>query len=174
MGDSRIFRFYKTASMLVVALLISGILLAAREIFSPTDWVEVTVRNVPKGLRQIYLIADGRDGVSALRFYHAKVVVDAADPRHFGAGWYWNRPEDERFAPLQWPSAHRYGALAQRSDGAWELWWLGPADLDGPSISRYLVGGGKAEVRLPAESRAVAPSQELLKQVGLPDAPARP
>ena len=33
MGDSRIFRLYKTASMFVVTLLISGILLVLREGF---------------------------------------------------------------------------------------------------------------------------------------------
>lgn len=63
---------------LVLAAL--GFFYVARQPFSPSDWVEITVRNVPKGLR-----------------------------------------------------------------------------------------GGTAEIRLPDESRAVAPSRELLKQVGAPD-----
>jgi hypothetical protein len=142
-----------------------------RQPFAPTDWVEVTVRNVPLDLRQIYLIADGRDGVRALNWYQSMLIVSEADPRRFGQQLSWNRPQNERFATIQWPSARRYGALAQRSDGRWELWWFGPDDLDGPSLTRYLVGGGTAEIWLPGESKAVTPSPELLKQVSLPEKP---
>jgi hypothetical protein len=157
-----------------VVLAVLLLLYIMRLPFAPSDWVEVTVRNVPKGLRQIYLIADRREGVRALNTYHAKVAAFTEDPRRGGQGWYSNSPEGERFGEKQWPNAHRYGALAQRPDGTWELWWLGPADLDGPSVFRYIVGGGKAEIRLPDESRAVTPSPELLKQVGLPDASTGP
>jgi hypothetical protein len=150
-----------------------GLFYVARQPFSPSDWVEIIVRNVPKGLRQIYLIADGRDGPRALNWYHSKVFV-FEEPGIDGQEWYRNYPEDQRFAPVQWQNARRYGALAQRSNGTWALWWLGPADLEGPSISRYILGGGSAEIRLPDESRAVAPSRELLKQVGVPDESIKP
>ena len=101
-------------------------------------------------------------------WYHSKVFV-IEFPGIGGQEWYSNYPEDQRVAPVQWQNARRYGALAQRSNGTWELLWLRPADLEGPSISRYIVGGGTAEVRLPDESQAVAPSRELLKQLGVPD-----
>ena len=161
--------------MVVVAVVTVALALAvgAQQLVSPSDWVEVTVRNVPPALRQIYLIADGPDGPRALDWYHAKVFA-FTQPARFGEAWYSNRPADQRFAPVQWPLAKRYGALAQRADGAWELWWFGPDDLEGPSLSRYIVGGGTAEVRLPDESRATSPSPEFLKQVGLPNRPDTP
>jgi hypothetical protein len=161
--------------MVIVAVVAVALALAvgAREFVAPSDWVEVTVRNVPPGLRQIYLIADGPDGPRALDWYLAKVFA-FTEPARLGQEWYWGRPADQRFAPVQWPLAKRYGALAQRSDGAWELWWFEPDDLEGPSIWRYIVGGGTAEVRLPDESRATSPTPEFLKQVGIPGRPNTP
>src|SRR5438270_8885024 len=85
----------------------------ARQPFAPSDWVDVTVRNVPPGLRQVYLIADGPEGPHALNWYSSKVFVSTEDPRKFGQLWYRKYPDDERSAPLQWPVAKRYGALAQ-------------------------------------------------------------
>ena len=160
--------------MVVVAVVAVALALAigAREQVAPSDWVEVTVRNVPPGLRQIYLIADGPGGPRALDWYHAKLFAFTM-PARFGEGWY-HRTADQRVADVRWPLAKRYGALAQRSDGAWEVWWFGPDDLEGPSVSRYVVGGGTAEVRLPDESRATSPPPEFLKQVGLPDRPDTP
>jgi hypothetical protein len=66
------------------------------------------------------------------------------------------------------------GVALALADGAWELRWFGPGDLEGPSVLRYIVGGGTAEVRLPDESRATSPTPEFLKQVGLPDRPDTP
>jgi len=73
-----------------------------------------------------------------------------------------NYPDDQRFAPVQWPDAERYGAQAQRRDGTWVLWWFGPDDLVRPSPARYITGGGRAEVRLPDASQARVPTQEFL------------
>jgi hypothetical protein len=106
-----------------------GFFYVVRQPFSPSDWVDVTVRNVPKGLRQIYLIADGRDGPRAFNWYHSKLIVSEF-PGIGGQEWYGNYPDDQRFAALQWQNARRYGALAQRSNGTWELWWLGLDDLE--------------------------------------------
>jgi hypothetical protein len=167
-----------TVRRMMAIVAVAGVALAladaARELFAPSDWVDVTVRNVPPGLRQVYLIADGPDGPRALNWYFDKVFAFTTPPRIGGQQWYSNRPADQRFAPVQWPLAERYGAVAQRSDGAWELWWLGPDDLEGPSVWRYIVGGGTAEVRLPDESRATSPTLGFLKQVGLPDRPDAP
>ena len=60
--------------MVVVAVVAVALALAvgAPQLVSPSDWVEVTVRNVPPALRHIYLIADGPDGPRALDWYHAK------------------------------------------------------------------------------------------------------
>jgi hypothetical protein len=157
--------------MVVVAVAAVTLSLAngARQLFSPSDWVDVTVRNVPPGLRQVYLIADGPDGPRALNWYFDKVVAFTAPPRIGDQQWHSNGPADQRFAPVQWPLARRYGAVAQRSDGTWELWWFGPDDLEGPSAWRYIAGGGTAEVRLPDRSRATSPTAEFLKQLGLLD-----
>jgi hypothetical protein len=69
-----------------------GLLEVARRPFAPADWVEVTVLNVPRGLRQIYLIADGPEGPHALNWYFCKVLVWTEDPREertpaFLVGW---------------------------------------------------------------------------------------
>jgi hypothetical protein len=164
-------RFTVRRMLAIVAVVGVAFALAdvARQPFAPSDWVNVTVRNVPPRLRQLYLIADGPDGARALNWYFDKLFAWTEPPRIAGQQWYSNRPADERFAPVQWPLANRYGAVAQRADGTWKLWWFGPDDLEGPSVLRYIVGGGTAEVRLPDESLATSPTPEFLKQIGLPD-----
>jgi hypothetical protein len=146
-----------------------GVYYVVRQPFSPSDWVEVTIRNIPKGVRKIYLIADGPDGPRAFSEYRSKVVVFPVPPR-FEEEPFGDDPMYQYFDAVQWPNAHRYGALAHRSDGTWELWWLGPDERDGPSISRYIFGGGTAEIRLPDESRAMTPSRKLLQHIGVPTA----
>ena len=97
-----------------------------------------------------------------------------SEPDSTSDEWYWGVPPDRRRAAVQWPQAARYGALAQRADGSWMLWWLRPADLDGPSLLRYLFGGDRAEIRLPDESQSSVPSQEFLDHLGLSERPAQP
>ncbi|WP_165226107.1 hypothetical protein [Aquisphaera insulae] len=157
-------------ALVAVAAVVLALVHGARELVAPSDWVDVTVRNVPPGLRQIYLIADGPDGPRAFNWYFDKLLA-WTESSQLGQNWYRNPPSGQRFGHVQWPLAGRYGAVAQRSDGTWELWWLGPDDLRGPSAMRYIAGGGTAEVRIPDESRATSPTPEFLKQLGLPDRP---
>ena len=77
--------------MAVVAL--AGVALAladaARQLVAPSDWVDVTVRNVPPGLRQVYLIADGPDGPRALNWYFEKVFAFTPSATlMFPSGWW--------------------------------------------------------------------------------------
>src|SRR4051794_20794219 len=84
-------RVLKTLFGIGVVVGLCTLLYLLREPFAPTDWVELTVRHVPPGTRQIYLIADRADGVRALSWYISKVIADAVDPRHGGEMWYWDR-----------------------------------------------------------------------------------
>jgi hypothetical protein len=127
------------------------------------------------------MIADGPNGVRAMNFYWSMVMVYESDPRLAGQNWFGITPDnqritpdDQRFGTVKWPEARRYGAIAQRADGKWEVWWFGKGDLEGPSLSRYVVGEGHAKIQLPDEALAVTPSKELLDHLGLPDAPAQP
>ena len=134
----------------------------------------MTVRNVPRGLRQFYLVADGPGGATGpqlVRFHAHR--LEREDPREGGQMWYWNYPDDQRFAPLQWPDAER-DSPRPCPDGTWALWWFGSGDFIGPSPARYILGGGRAEFRLPDVSQATVPTRELLKRVGLPEKPAAP
>jgi hypothetical protein len=164
-------RLYARSLMVVVAV---ALFLWVRNLFSPPDWVEVTIHRVPKGVQHLYLIADGHSGAHRLLWYHSKVLPFTSDPDSPEDEWNWNVPADQRRADVQWPHASRYGALLQRRDGSWILWWLGPADLDGPSILRYVFGGDRAEIRLPVESQASAPSKEFLDHLGLSERLTRP
>src|SRR5207248_2092442 len=144
-----------------------ALLVWVRNQFSPPDWVEVTIRRVPAGVRHLYLIADGPAGARTLLWYHSMVFPFTSNPSSRVDEWNWNVPPDQRRGPVKWPHASRYGVLAQRPDGSWVLWWLGSGDLEGPSILRYVFGGDRAEILLPKESRASVPSMELLDHLGL-------
>ncbi len=106
----RLFRVRLTVRQMMVVVAVAGVALALvdaiRQAFTPSDWVDVTVRNVPRGIRQIYLIADGPGGPRALNWYHAKVFA-FTQPAIGGEQWYSNLPVDQRFAPVQWPPAVR-------------------------------------------------------------------
>jgi hypothetical protein len=149
------------------AVLAVVLLVWLRNQFSPPDWVEVTVRRVPVGIRRLHLIADGPAGARTLLWYYSKVFPFTSDPGSREDEWNWNTPPDVRQGSIQWPLASRYGVLAQRRDGSWMLWWLGAGDRKGPSLLRYVFGGDRAEVTLPDESRASAPSKQLLDRLGL-------
>jgi hypothetical protein len=156
------------------AVLAVALLIWIRNQFSPPDWVEVTVHRVPAGVRHLYLLADGRAGPRTLLWYHFKVIPFTSPPGSPGDEWYTNTPPDRRRGSIQWPLASRYGVLAQRRDGSWMLWWLAAGDLKGPSLLRYVFGGDRAEVTVPDEARASAPSEEFLDRLGLSERPARP
>ena len=69
--------------MAIVAVLGVALALAdfARQPFASSDWVNVTVRNVPASLRQLYLIADSPDGARALNWYFDKLFAFTEPPR---------------------------------------------------------------------------------------------
>jgi hypothetical protein len=156
------------------AVLAVALLIWVRNQLWPPDWVEVTVRRVPAGVHHLYLLADDRAGPRTLLWYHSKVIPFTSDPGSREDDWNWNTPPDVRQGTIQWPLASRYGVLAQRRDGSWMLWWLGAGDLKGPSLLRYVFGGDRAEVTVPDESRASAPSKEILDRLGFSERPARP
>jgi hypothetical protein len=164
-------RFYARLLMVVVAVVLFW---WVRNLFSPPDWVEVTIHRVPAGVRHLYLIADGPEGARTLLWYYSMVFPFTSNPDSRVDEWNWNVPKDQRRGAIQWPHASRYGVLAQRQDGSWMLWWLGPGDLDGPSMLRYIFGSDRAEILLPDESRASARSQELLDHLGFSDGPNSP
>lgn len=163
-------RMPRTKHVVTIILIASGCacLACIRDIFSPSDWVMLTLRNVPVGAQQLYVVADRPEGIRALDFYFSMVTAHV-EPARLGHTWFPNRLEDGLVADVQWPVARRYGILCQRKDETWLLWWLDSKDRDGPSKSRYIEGGGKADIRLPDASKAVVVSRELLDQLDLPD-----
>jgi hypothetical protein len=153
-------------AFLVVAI---PVVLVARMI-SPSDWVDVTVGPLPKGYENLCLIAEDSKGISALPWYHSKVIPFTEDPFMGGTlgGGFWDPDNDGVIlASVQWREAKRYGVLIHRHDDQWQLQWLGPGDVRRPSVMRFVLGGGNAEMHLPAQGRALAPSRQLLEQLGL-------
>jgi hypothetical protein len=149
-----------------VALAVLG---SVRNFFSPPDWVEVTVQNAPSNIDGIYIIAETRAGPLPLPWYHSKVYTFTFDPRQAGSELDTGPDGVTRRADVQWIDAERYGILAQKKDGTWLLWWLGPGGRQGPSILRYLNGGGSATLRVPDDpARAEIPSEDFMRRVGLP------
>lgn len=136
---------------------------AIRNVFNPSDWVEVTVTNAPPNVDAVYILADTPAGPLPLPWYHSKVIPLTFDPRESGGELRGNGSAD-----VQWLEASRYGILAQMKDGTWLLWWLGPGDRQGPSILRYVVRHGAATLRVPDPARAEAPSADFMRRVGLP------
>jgi hypothetical protein len=137
---------------------------------SPSDWVDVTVGPLPEGYENLCLIAEDSKGTGALHWYHAKVVTFTEDPFLNGTleGGFWDHDNDGFIvASVQWRAAKKYGVLIHRRDGDWRLWWLAPADLQRPSLTRFVFGGGKATMHLPAEDQAQIPSEQILEGLGL-------
>ena len=132
----------------------------------------MTVGPLPDGYENFCLIAQDSGGFTALPWYHAKVFTFTEDPfmgGSLGLG-FWD-PDNDGFivASVQWKEAKRYGVLSHRRDDQWRIWWLAPADLQRPSLLRFVFGGGRAVMHLPAEDSAEVPSKELLRQLGLRD-----
>ena len=158
-------RFMKRAAIGLLCFVVAEI--SVHNIFSPTDWVDVTVQNLPADTRQIHLIADVSGHIQALRIYHSKVLPFTEGSGQAIDQWDGGSTKGQRFGSLQWPWADRYGAVAQREDKTWILWWFRPDDIVGPPVSRWIWGGTWAEITLPEESQAVKPTMELLQGLGL-------
>ena len=52
-------RFFRRSMMVLVAV---ALFVCVRNVFSPPDWVDVTIHRVPSGVKHLYLIADGNSG----------------------------------------------------------------------------------------------------------------
>ncbi len=139
-------------------------------VISPSDWVDVTVGPLPNTYENFCLITEDAKGVIALPWYHAMVIPFAEDPFMGGTlgGGFWDPDNDGVIlASVQWREAKRYGVLIHRRDDQWRLQWLEPGDVHRPSVMRFVFGGGKAEMHLHAEDRALVPSRQLLERLGL-------
>jgi hypothetical protein len=145
----------------VVAVILSVLIF---KVFSPSDWVEVTVGPFPKEYKDFCLIAEDASGVGTLHWYHSKVFPFTMDPSQ-GGGYYDFDHDGVIPASVQWREAKRYGVLIRIREDQWQLWWLGPNDVKRPSFMRHIFEGGRAEMRLPA-GRAETPSGQLLEQLG--------
>jgi hypothetical protein len=138
--------------------------------FSPLDWVDVTVGPLPKGTENFCVIVEDSRGIGVLPWYHSKVFPFTEEPFMNGTldGGFWDFDNDGFItASVQWREARQYGVLIHRRDGEWRLWWLEPGEISRPSSMRYIVGGGKANLHLPAEASAQVPSKEVLERFGV-------
>ena len=143
-----------------------GIVLVVYLVFrtlSPSDWVDVAVRPMPEGIEQIILIAEDSEGVEPLDWYESKLIPFTI-PAHDGG---WHDMGSEFNYSVQWKRARRYGVLTKHRDDRWLLWWLEPEEVTRPSLMRYVIGGGRAEIHLPGEARAEKPSREFFENVGV-------
>jgi hypothetical protein len=156
----------------VMLLLI--VVLAIARFFSPADWVDVTVGPLPADYQGFCVLAEDSEGIGALPWYRAMVTTWTDDPFLSGTldPGFWD-VDNDGFIPVsvQWRDARRYGVLLQKKDGRWRHWWLEPGEVSRPSPLRWVFGGGKAEMRLPPEARAIVPSEELLRRLGSKEPP---
>jgi hypothetical protein len=146
---------------LIAPLAVSILYVIVSRLISPSDWVDVTVGPLPRDSENFCLIAEDSRGVCVIPWYHSKVFPFTEDPFMSGslAGGFWDFDNDGFItASVQWKEARRYGVLIHRRDDQWRLWWLEPREMSRPSIIRFIVGGGKADMCLPAEARAQVPS----------------
>jgi hypothetical protein len=155
---------------LIAFLVVAVPVVLVSRMISPSDWVDVTVGPLPNGYEKFCLVAEDSKGISALPWYHSKVIPFTEDPFMGGTlgGGFWDPDNDGVIlASVQWREAKRYGVLIHRRDDQWQLQWLGPGDVQLPPAMRVVFGGGKAEMRLPAQSHTLVPSRHLLEQLGL-------
>jgi hypothetical protein len=129
------------AKYAIVFVVILAAIIFLHNLFDPPDWVELHLVEVPLDVKEIYVIARGREGDTPLKWYHAKLIPFVSDAREAGQQWYWTVTGDRRKGDVQWISADSYGVLARRNSGEWVVWWLKPEDVRKPSSLRYLIGG---------------------------------
>jgi hypothetical protein len=131
---------------------------------NPSDWVDVTFEGMPPARGGYYLVADTPGGMEVMPEYHSKVFPfdDPVRLLHqrdrLGAG-------GTEIDSVRWIEGRRYGLLARLEDRRWRIWWLGPNDLRGPLIFRYIVGGGSAWVRAPAVEKGEILSDEAVQRL---------
>jgi len=166
--------FWGWLVIMLLGPILLGVLVA--RIFSPSDWVEVIIGPFPNRTAEFCVVAEDGGEISALSWYHTKLVPFTMSP--FTSGTFngaVQHSEQDRFvtASVRWQAARRYGVLILRSDDQWRLIWLDPEDLRPPSWLRHFVGGGTATIRMPADNHVEIPSPELLKRLGYSQAKHR-
>ncbi len=150
-----------------IAITLAGVLvLSILRFFHPPDWVDVTVGPFPVGRWEYFLLAEDSGGVEPLAYYETKVFPFTMMPGKDISGMEVSGNQWHTYS-YQWRDASRYGVLARGGDGRWLLWWLRPDEVRGPSLLRYIVGGGTADLRIPDESRAEIPTPQFLDRLGL-------
>lgn len=152
----------------LVAVAVPYVLIS--RIISPSDWVDVTVGPLPSGYESFCLVAEDSKGIGTLPWYHSKVFAFTADPFMGGSlgGGFWDADHDGFIlASVQWREASRYGVLIHFRDDQWRLVWLASSGVRRPSVSRFVVGGGRAAMTLSSEDLTQVPSRELLERLGL-------
>jgi hypothetical protein len=151
----------KKLAKLSIFCVILIVLILIHNVFSPPDWVELRLEQVPSDLEQVYVLVRDNDKISFLKSYHSKVFPDVSKD---GAMW---RPGN---APqlkdnVQWSVGDSYGILAQRKSGEWVVWWIGPRDISGPSPLRFVIGGGTVSMRTSGIESAIPAPKSLVNQV---------
>jgi hypothetical protein len=139
---------------------------------NPSDWVEVTFRNLPQGTREPYLVADRPGGLRIMSPYVSMVLPFPLPVRlgqQSGQGTDGGPVTDS----VQWVEGRRYGLIARLDDGSWRLWWLGPDDLRRPLFIRHLVGGGEASVRTPDPEKAKILTEDEVRRLDSSFGPPR-
>jgi hypothetical protein len=137
---------------------------------SPPDWVDVTVGPFAKGVTQYCLVAEDSSGVGTLAWYHSKVIAFSEDPS-LGGGYSIADEEPVPTVTVRWREARRYGVLVHREDNQWRILWLEPHEVHRPSPMRFIVGGGRAKMHLPAGDRGQVPPKDLLERLGFNEPP---
>jgi hypothetical protein len=155
--------------LLAVLLVVVTVSIVVNRTFYPPEIVTITLPSTPNEADFLYVVADRPSGVKRLSWYYPPSLLGPGqipaddewikDVARVGSGPFVRH--------IRWPSARRYGVVIHRRDGSWRLWWLDDRSLVGPTISRHLVGGGEALIRLPDASNAEVPSRELLDRLDL-------
>lgn len=152
-----------------VAIFIASVLAVAafiHHLLYPPNMVELHLERVPPDVEAIYVVARNGQEVAPLQWYFGGVFPDYAPAKEVGEAWFWTVTGDRRRGDVQWRSADSYGILAKRKSGEWALWWLDPRDVEGPSLSRYLHGGGeKVTIRANGIAAATEAPKSLMDQI---------
>ena len=107
-------RFMKRAAIGLLCFVVAEI--SVHNIFSPTDWVDVTVQNLPADTRQIHLIADVSGHIQALRIYHSKVLPFTEGSGQAIDQWDGGSTKGQRFGSLAVGGSIWRGCSARRQD----------------------------------------------------------
>jgi hypothetical protein len=129
---------------------------------NPYDQIDVTISNLPDGVSRVYLLADRREGIEALRIYELDYgSVYVRDPYRDAAlvssGVYTDW--------VRWIESSRLGVLCRSENNEWLVAWFNPPKNRARG-GNFVTGGGHWTVSWNSADEVQPISKDQLRAMG--------